>query len=213
MATRRYLAEVLGTFVLVLLGSMSILAALGSNVSVLVVVPFGFGLALLAGIYAFGHVSGAHFNPAVTLGMWLDKRVSTTDLIGYWIAQIFGGLLGSLVLRMAVSKAQVAATITRFGDTGTGLLSEFVLTLVFVLVILAVTKKAPGVAGVVIALTLTGVHFAGIPFSGASVNPARSFGPALVGGDFSGFWVYVVAPLAGAVVAWALWKMFEADEV
>jgi aquaporin Z len=85
---------------------------------------------------------------------------------------------------------------------------EFVLSLVFLMVILAVTRKAPEVAGIVIPLTLVAVHMAGIPFSGASVNPARSFGPALIARDFVGYWVYVVGPLAGAAVAWVFWRLF-----
>ena len=95
---------------------------------------------------------------------------------------------------------------------GDGLLMEFVLTLIFVLVILASSKKAPAMAGLVIPLTLAAVHLAGIPFSGASVNPARSFGPALVSGTFGDLWIYLVAPLAGAAVAWVFWRMFGGDE-
>ncbi|HEU4749926.1 MAG TPA: aquaporin [Acidimicrobiia bacterium] len=208
MVINKYLAEAVGTFILVFVGSMSVLATQATNGPLLVVVPLGFGFALLAAIYAVGHVSGGHFNPAVTLAMWLDKRTSLSDLIGYWIGQIVGALLASAVVLAASSKEAVATTITSFSDQGTGLVMEFVLTLVFVLLILAVTRKAPAVAGVVISLTLVAIHMAGIPFSGASVNPARSFGPALIGGNFDGFWVYVVGPLAGAAVAWVFWRMF-----
>jgi aquaporin Z len=208
LVINKYLAEAVGTFILVFVGSMSVLATQATNGPLLVVVPLGFGFALLAAIYAVGHVSGGHFNPAVTLAMWLDKRTSLSDLIGYWIGQIVGALLASAVVLAASSKEAVATTITSFSDQGTGLVMEFVLTLVFVLLILAVTRKAPAVAGVVISLTLVAIHMAGIPFSGASVNPARSFGPALIGGNFDGFWVYVVGPLAGAAVAWVLWRMF-----
>lgn len=208
MVINKYLAEAVGTFILVFVGSMSVLATQATNGPLLVVVPLGFGFALLAAIYAVGHVSGGHFNPAVTLAMWLDKRTSLSDLIGYWIGQIVGALLASAVVLAASSQEAVATTITSFSDQGTGLVMEFVLTLVFVLLILAVTRKAPAVAGVVISLTLVAIHMAGIPFSGASVNPARSFGPALIGGNFDGFWVYVVGPLAGAAVAWVLWRMF-----
>jgi aquaporin Z len=208
LVINKYLAEAVGTFILVFVGSMSVLATQATNGPLLVVVPLGFGFALLAAIYAVGHVSGGHFNPAVTLAMWLDKRTSLSDLIGYWIGQIVGALLASAVVLAASSKEAVATTITSFSDQGTGLVMEFVLTLVFVLLILAVTRKAPAVAGVVISLTLVAIHMAGIPFSGASVNPARSFGPALIGGNFDGFWVYVVGPLAGAAVAWVFWRMF-----
>lgn len=208
MVINKYLAEAVGTFILVFVGSMSVLATQATNGPLLVVVPLGFGFALLAAIYAVGHVSGGHFNPAVTLAMWLDKRTSFSDLIGYWIGQIVGALLASAVVLAASSKEAVATTITGFSEQGTGLVMEFVLTLVFVLVTLAVTRKAPAMAGVVMSLTLIAIHVAGMPFSGASVNPARSFGPALIGGNFDGFWVYVVGPLAGAAVAWVFWRMF-----
>jgi aquaporin Z len=204
----KYLAEAVGTFILVFVGSMSVLATEATDGPLMVVVPLGFGLALLGAIYAVGHVSGGHFNPAVTLAMWLDKRTSFSDLIGYWIGQIVGALIASAVVLAASSQEAVATTITRFDDSGTALVLEFVLTLIFLLVILAVTRKSPAVAGVVISLTLAAVHLAGIPFSGASVNPARSFGPALIGGSFDGYWVYVVGPLAGAAVAWVFWRMF-----
>ncbi|MEX2623090.1 MAG: aquaporin [Acidimicrobiia bacterium] len=209
MVINKYLAEAVGTFILVFVGSMSVLGTQATNGPLLVVVPLGFGLALLAAIYAVGHVSGGHFNPAVTLAMWLDKRTSLSDLIGYWIGQIVGALLASAVVLAVSSKEAVATTITGFEGSGiAALVIEFVLTLIFLLVILAVTRKAPAVAGVVISLTLVAVHVAGVPFSGTSVNPARSFGPALIGGNFDGFWVYVVGPLAGAAVAWVFWRMF-----
>ncbi len=208
MVINKYLAEAVGTFILVFVGSMSVLATQATDGPLMVVVPLGFGLALLGAIYAVGHVSGGHFNPAVTLAMWLDKRTSFSDLIGYWIGQIVGALIASAVVLAASSKEAVATTITGFEDSGTALVLEFVLTLIFLLVILAVTRKAPAVAGVVISLTLVAIHLAGIPFSGASVNPARSFGPALIGGSFDGYWVYVVGPLGGAAVAWVFWRMF-----
>ncbi|HUO47023.1 MAG TPA: aquaporin [Acidimicrobiia bacterium] len=212
MVINKYLAEAMGTFILVFLGSMSILATQLTNGPLMVVVPLGFGFGLLAAIYAVGHVSGGHFNPAVTLAMWLDKRTSFSDLIGYWIGQIVGALVASAVVLAAINKDAVAETVTGFTSSGSALVMEFVLTMVFLLVILASTRKAPAVAGVVISLTLVAVHLAGIPFSGASVNPARSFGPALIAGDFSGFWVYVVGPMAGAAVAWVFWRLFGGNE-
>lgn len=205
MVINRYLAELVGTFILVIFGSMSILAAgeLG-----FLVVPFGFGLGLLAAIYAVGHVSGGHFNPAVTLAMFLDGRTDATDLIGYWISQFVGALLASLTLVAVTSRGAVAETATGYATLGLGIMSELVLTAVFVLVILASTRTAPATAGVAISLTLVGVHFAGIPFSGSSVNPARSFGPAVISGTLSGLWLYLVVPLVGGLVAWGLWQLF-----
>jgi aquaporin Z len=212
LTINKYLAELVGTFILVFVGSMSVLAASATASPVMVAVPLGFGLGLLAAIYAVGHVSGGHFNPAVTLAMWLDKRTTTPDLIGYWIGQFVGAIVASAVVLAATDRAGVATTVTNPVGTGVGLLMEFVLTLIFVLVILAVTKTALTAAGFVIPLVLVAVHLAGIPFSGSSVNPARSFGPALIAGDLGNVWIYLVAPLAGGAIAWVLWRMFGGDE-
>lgn len=213
MSINNYLAEAIGTFILVFLGSMSVLAAIATDSPIMVAVPLGFGLGLMAAIFAVGHVSGGHFNPAVTLAMWLDKRTSSSDLIGYWIGQFVGGIVASAVVLAATDRDGVRVTVNVSPESaGVGLLMEFVLTLIFVLVILASTKKAPAMAGLVIPFTLAVVHLAGIPFSGASVNPARSFGPALVGGTLNEVWIYLVAPLAGAAVAWVFWRMFGGDE-
>ncbi|MGI8514559.1 MAG: MIP/aquaporin family protein [Acidimicrobiia bacterium] len=179
MSINKYLAEAIGTFILVFLGSMSVLAAIATDSPIMVAVPLGFGLGLMAAIFAVGHVSGGHFNPAVTLAMWLDKRTSSSDLIGYWIGQFVGGIVASAVVLAATDRDGVRVTVNVSPEgAGVGLLMEFVLTLIFVLVILASTKKAPAMAGLVIPFTLIVMHLAGIPFSGASVNPARSFGPA-----------------------------------
>ena len=209
---QKYLAEVLGTFILVLIGTMAIYASNSANL-VMAVVPLAFGLALLAGLYAFGEVSGGHFNPAVTLAMFVDRRASVSDLIGYWISQVAGALLGSLTLLWMVNSDAVEGTVTGYGSNGagTGWISEVVLTAIFVMVILQVTRSAnnSNQAFVAIPLALVAVHYAGIPFSGASVNPARSIGPALVsGGDraISELWVYLLAPLVGALVGWIVWK-------
>lgn len=207
MAVDKYLAEMVGTFILVVVGSMGILAA-GAAGTLLVTVPFAFGLGFLAATYSVGHVSGGHFNPAVTLAMFLDKRTSATDLIGYWVGQFVGGLLGSLVLALAISRAAVSQTVTSYPAIGLGIVAELILTMIFVLVFLSSTRTAPAAAGFVIPLTLAAVHFAGIPFSGASVNPARSFASAVVGATFTGLWVYIVFPLLGAVAAWGIWVFF-----
>jgi len=212
LVINKYLAELVGTFILVFFGSMSVLAAIATEGPVMIIVPFGFGLGLLAAIFAVGHVSGGHFNPAVTLAMWLDKRTTTSDLIGYWIGQFLGATLASGVVLAVADTAAVQATINRHTSSGSGLVLEAVLTLVFVMVILASTRTVPQLAGIVIPLSLVAVHLAGIPFSGASVNPARSFGPALIGGDFGGFWIYIVGPFAGAAVAWVFSRMFGGDE-
>ena len=212
MVINKYLAELLGTFILVFFGSMSVLAAVATSGPVMTIVPLGFGLGLLAAIFAVGHVSGGHFNPVVTLAMWLDKRTPTSDLIGYWIGQIVGGVLASAVVLLVADKDAVLATVNRHTSSGSALMLEGLLTLVFVMVILASTRKAPAVAGIVISLSLVAVHLAGIPFSGASVNPARSLGPALIGGDLGGLWIYLVGPFAGAAIAWVFWRMFGGED-
>ena len=208
LVINKYLAEFMGTFILVFVGSMAILAAASTGAPAVIVVAFGFGLALLAGIWVVGHVSGAHFNPAVTLAMLIDGRTSMSDAIGYWIGQFAGAIVASLAVLAASSSDSVALTVTRYDTQSTGILIEIALTAIFVWVILAVTKNGGNHAPAAIALTLVGVHLAGIPFSGASVNPARSFGPAIVAGEASQLWVYILFPLVGGVVAWTLYRLF-----
>ncbi|CAN5897521.1 MIP family channel protein [soil metagenome] len=213
MVINKYLAELVGTFLFLTIGFLSVLGASAMVGIPLLTVPLGFGFGLLVAIYAVGHVSGGHFNPAVTLAMFLDKRTSGSDLVGYWIGQFAGGLLASLAIVAVTNTGAVASTATQFGDGDTGLavLVELVLTAAFVLVILASTKTAPATAGIAISLSLVAVHVAGIPFTGASVNPARSFGPAVVGQVYGGLWLYIVVPMVGAVVAWGLWQLFQPE--
>lgn len=207
MGRRRvYAAELFGTFVLVFGGATAIVGAERSDVSVLTIAPFAFGLALLAGLYAFGEVSGGHFNPAVSLGMFLDRRLSSTDLIGYWVSQLAGAVLAALVLLLATDKHSVASTATKPASDGTAFVVEVAFTAIFVLVILQATRSEGfgSTALLAIPLTLLMIHLAAIPFSGSSVNPARSFGSALVGNTWTGFWIYVVAPPLGAALGWAI---------
>ncbi len=214
MVINKYLAELIGTFILVFVGSLSILAAGLSGIAPVIIVPFGFGLGLLAAYYAVGHVSGGHFNPAVTLGAFLQKR-NLSDLIGYWIGQVAGAVLASAVVAWAGSREQVKLTYTSIGERvgeGSGFLLELALTAIFVLVILVSSKRTPGMAPMAMALTLAAVHFAAYPSTGASVNPARSLGPAIVGGVGAGLWVYLLAPLAGGAVAWFLYRTFGTEE-
>ncbi len=175
----------------------------------LLVAPFAFGLALLAGLYAFAEVSGGHYNPAVSLGLYLDRRLTLPDLIGYWVAQMLGGVAAAFVLLLATSQDDVASTATVPSSDGTAFVVEFVLTAVFVCVILQSSKSSRfgGSALVAIPLTLLAIHFAAVPFSGSSVNPARTFGPALIGNEWTGIWIYFVAPLLGAVLAWIVHRV------
>lgn len=205
---RAYVAEFVGTLILVLVGTMSIVGARATGAPVLVVVPLGFGLGLLAGLYAFGEISGGHFNPAVSLAALLDGRIDLGRFIGYVIAQIAGGIVGSLFLLLAAERDVVAGTVTGGGSRSTMIYSEVYLTAIFVLVILAVTMSArlSNQTFTAMSLSLAAVHFAGIPFSGASVNPARSLAPAVVGGEFTDLWIYLIFPLVGAVIAWVIYS-------
>jgi aquaporin Z len=202
---QKYSAELLGTFVLVFGGTTAIVAATAMATPILLVVPFAFGLALLAGLYAFGEVSGGHYNPAVSLAMFLDKRLSSNELVAYWVAQFAGGILAAIGLWIASSRDDVALTGTypgAFGD-GSAFFMELLFTAIFVAVILqaSVSGRFGGSALLAIPLALVAVHLAAIPFSGASVNPARTFGPDLIGGEWDGIWIYLIAPPLGAILA------------
>jgi aquaporin Z len=217
MSTRKYLAEVLGTFVLVFGGSMSILAAIAMGAPILVVVPFGFGLALLTSIFAFGGASGAHYNPAVTLAALLDRQIGPLEAGAYVLAQVIGAIGASaLVGVVAGGPGAVALTTNGLGSSVaplSGFAIEVVLTAIFLVVILTTARRVPTHAPFVIPLTLVMIHMAGIPFSGASVNPARSLGPALVSGDLNNLWIYLTAPFIGGALGWALYRVFEAGEI
>ena len=204
---QKYAAEAYGTFVLVGIGTGAILASGGD----LVAISLAFGLALIAGLFTVGRVSGGHFNPAVSLGMYLDKRISMTDMLFYWVSQVIGAVLASLMLAYVLSKDLVATTITQFSDPPIdafgAFIGEAVFTAVFVMAILVLARSRWTTAFLGIGFTLTAVHLIGVPFTGASVNPARSFAPALVGGEWGDIWVYLAGPAVGAVLAWVLYKV------
>lgn len=203
MEQRKLLAEVLGTFTLVFGGCLAILAALVLEDAFLVVVAFGFGLSLLAGLYAFGEISGGHFNPAVSLGFFLSGRLSAEDMIGYWIAQIIGALLAGLMIVVAFDSDAMASTATQTTDVWRAVVLEFLLTMIFVAVILQSSRseRVYGTALIAIPLTLVAIHLAAVPFSGASVNPARSIASAVFGTEWSDLWIYILIPPLGAAAA------------
>ncbi|MEZ0241094.1 MAG: MIP/aquaporin family protein [Chloroflexota bacterium] len=212
METRKYLAELVGTFLFLTIGYSSV-AALGvADVPNLLVVPFAFGFGLLAAIFAVGHISGGHFNPAVTVAAVLDKRIETTDAIGYILAQVIGAIAAAVIVFVVVGQSAVAAGVTKPGpgvtDIG-ALILEIVMTAGFVLVILVSTKRAAGLAPLAIPLTLVAIHFASATLSGASVNPARSIGSALIGADLSALWIYLVGPIVGALGGWAIYRVLD----
>lgn len=229
MQLRKYVAEAIGTFFLVFfavgVATLSFGFKLdGSSTSAgVVATALAFGLVLLGLAYALGPLSGCHVNPAVTLGVYLSGQMPISEAVGYWIAQFVGGTAGALALWGVFSGSpEYSRTSTGLGADGWGKLSmvhlngtsaffvEVILTLLFVFVILLVTSKIgnSAFAGLVIGLTLTLVHLVGIPLTGTSVNPARSLGPALVVGGtaLNQVWLFIVAPLVGAVLAAALFR-------
>lgn len=205
---KKYLAEFIGTFVLVFFacGTAAVVGCSAENGTGYLLTALAFGLVIVAMAYSVGNVSGCHINPAVSIAMLLCKKLSLKDFIGYVIAQFVGATVGAALLMLFVGKdSGLGANALYQGNIGLSLLIEVILTFVFVFAILGVTSKTNNgaVAGIVIGLSLTLVHILGISFTGTSVNPARSFGPALlVGGDaLKCVWVFIVAPLAGGVLA------------
>ena len=192
MDTRKLLAEFIGTFMLVLVAVGSAVAGLKSAGVIAVAVAFGFVLIMAA--YAFGPVSGAHVNPAVTLAMVIARKQPISEAVGYWIAQFLGAIVGAGVLKFLVSSGGVTDETGGLGsnayDNGHinlvgALVFEILATAVFVLIILLVTDRfaTAAAAGLAIGAALTAIHAFGIPLDGTSVNPARSFGPALFAGS------------------------------
>jgi aquaporin Z len=222
---KKYLAEFIGTFWLVLGGCGSaMLAASFPNVGIgLVGVSIAFGLTVLTIAYSFGHVSGAHLNPAVTIGLWMGGRIVAKEILPYIIAQILGGIAGAGVLYLIVTGN--GSEIGTFAANGYGehspgnysmtaaIITEFVMTFMFLLVILGSTDaKAPaGFAGIAIGLALTLIHLISIPVTNTSVNPARSISQAIFVGDWalSQLWVFIVIPIVGAALAGAVYKYFK----
>lgn len=213
----RYVAELVGTFVLVFAGCGSAVLA-GDKIGFLGV-SLAFGLSLLAMVYAIGPISGCHINPAVTVGLLISRKINAKYAPGYIIAQIVGAIVASALLLLIVKGAPAGydPAVAGFAANGYGdhspghynllsaLLTEIVLTFFLVFTVLGATDiKAPvGFAGIPIGLVLTLIHLVGIPVTNTSVNPARSIGPALfVGGwALSQLWLFIVAPLIGAIIA------------
>lgn len=208
---KKYIAEFIGTAILVLFGCGTAVVTHGE----IVPTALAFGLAIVAAAYAIGDISGCHVNPAVSLAMFLNKKLKAKEFCGYVVAQVLGALSGSLLLwailtLTGANKAIVNLGANSFISTTAGgiwasLIVEVILTFVFIYTILGVTgdKNKAHIAGIVIGLTLTFVHILGINLTGTSVNPARSLAPAiLMGGDaLSQVWGFIIAPLIGAALA------------
>ncbi len=225
---KKYIAEMVGTMVLVLMGcgsavfSGEIAGACGAGVGTLGV-AMAFGLAVVAMAYTIGGISGCHINPAITLGVFLTGRMSGKDAILYMVFQIIGAIIGSAIIYLLV------ATGGHAGPTATGangwsgdittaeaFLAEMFFTCVFVLVVLGTTSSEKGAgafAGLAIGLSLVLVHIVCIPITGTSVNPARSIGPAIFEGAhaLSQLWLFIVAPLVGAVLSAIIWKCISGE--
>ena len=207
---KKMIAEFVGTCVLVVFGCG---AAIVSGVD-LVATALAFGLVIVAMAYSVGNISGCHINPAVSFGMLVAGKMKLKEFFEYIIAQFLGGLAGAGILCAFFGcESGLGANACPEGVIWKGIVVEIILTFVFIFAILGVTSKKEfgSVAGVVIGLTLTLVHLFGIPITGTSVNPARSFGPALLaGGDaLSQVWVFILAPLVGACLAALLFKFLE----
>lgn len=224
---KKNVAEFIGTFWLVLGGCGSaMLAAAFPNVGIgLLGVSFAFGLTVLTIAYSFGHVSGAHLNPAVTIGLWMAGRVPAKEVLSYIVSQVAGGIAAAGVLFLIVTGND--SPIGDFAANGyaehspggysmvAAMLTEFVMTFMFLLVILGATdNKAPkGFAGIAIGLALTLIHLISIPVTNTSVNPARSISQAIFVGDWalSQLWLFILMPIAGAALAGVVHKYFKSE--
>ncbi|MBR4009894.1 MAG: aquaporin [Clostridiales bacterium] len=219
---RKYLAEIIGTFVLVVFGcGTAIVTGCGAEggMGAYALTALAFGLVIVAMAYSIGNISGCHINPAVSLAMFINKKMSLTDMLLYWASQVVGACAGAFLLSAFFNPEE-----SGFGTNGLfqdevakSFLIEGVLTFVFILAILGVTSKIENgnIAGLVIGLTLTLVHILGIGFTGTSVNPARSIGPALFkGGEaLENVWIFIVAPLVGAAFAAIIYRFLDPSSV
>lgn len=223
---KKYLAEMIGTMVLTLMGCTAAvsLGCDNANAASVFGTAAAFGLSVVAMAYTIGGVSGCHINPAITLGVLLSGRMSGKDAVGYWVAQIIGGIIGAALLYLITTSAGIESGLganalqTLNGNQVSvlgGFLAEVVFTCIFVLVVLGATSKTNGttnnLAGLAIGLALILVHLACIRYTGTSVNPARSIGPALfAGGDaLAQLWIFIVAPLIGGALAAGVWSICE----
>ena len=226
---KKFLAECIGTAILVILGcgTAMLVGCDAVNGGGYVLTALAFGLAIVATAYCIGNISGCHINPAVSLGVLISGGMKAKEFVGYVISQIIGALIGSGILALIFSLGSVEDKTGGFGSNGlagvhgsavAGLIVEIVLTFIFVLCILGVTSKKAkhgSFGGLVIGLTLTGVHILGIGLTGTSVNPARSIGPAIVAAisgnmdALSSLWVFIVGPLVGAALAAVVYKGLE----
>ena len=221
---RKYLAEFIGTLVLVLFacGTAAVTGCTSAADPAYLLTALSFGLVIVAMAYSIGNISGCHINPAVSISMLISGKITGKDFVGYVVAQVAGAVAGAAILAALIGTGRGLGTNGLFeANVMKSLIVEVILTFVFVLTILGVTsrEKYQAQAGLVIGLTLTLVHILGIYFTGTSVNPARSFGPALVmalsgdGAALNVVWVFIVAPLIGGGLAAACWKALDTPQL
>ena len=218
---KKYFAECFGTFVLTFLGcGAAVSLNCGSDTASVVGTAIAFGLVVVAMAYTIGGISGCHINPAITLGVCLSGRMSAKDACGYMVFQVIGAVIAAAVLYCLVSLDPSLALGTKTGANAcasanviNGLVAEIVLTYIFVMVVLGATSKTNGAtnnfAGLAIGLSLILIHLVGIHYTGTSVNPARSIGPALFEGGqaLQQLWVFIVGPFVGGALAALCWKL------
>jgi aquaporin NIP len=213
---RALVAELIGTFALVFAGAGAIMVDDKTHALGHVGVAITFGLVIMVMIYAVGHVSGAHFNPAVSFAFALTRHFSWTKLLGYWVAQGAGALIAAAILRGSLgNRAHIGATLPA-GSQGQAFLWEAILTFFLMFVILSVatdTRAVGEAAAIAIGGTVGLDAMFGGPITGASMNPARSLGPALVSGDLHALWVYLLAPLVGAAIGGFAYQFVRREEV
>jgi len=212
---KRYLAEAIGTFALVFCGTGAIVINDVTNGAVSHVgIAITFGLIVMAMIYSFGSISGAHINPAVTIAFSFTDRFNKKDLVPYLLAQLLGAFLASGVLRYLFQEHENLGATLPYGTSGQSFILEVILTYFLMLVIIFVSqnKEVTNLTGIAVGATvLLEAMFAG-PITGASMNPARSIAPAVVSGNISELWIYILAPIIGAILASLTWLFMKRDE-
>lgn len=210
---KKYIAEFIGTFALVFAGAGAVVVNAQTGALGNVGIAFVFGFIVAAMIYALGHISGAHINPAVTIAFWLGRKFDRKSVLPYISSQILGAIFASLLILFVLGgDAFVGATLPKDGNFMQSFYLEIVLTFFLMFVIVGSTSSNyPQFAGLSVGLTVGLDALFGGPISGASMNPARSFGPALISGNFSYHWVYWAAPILGAALAIFAYNAIKSD--
>jgi len=206
---KKYIAELIGTFALVFCGTGSIIVEQQTGSGGLVGIAIAFGLIITAMIHIFGSISGSHINPAVTIGFAIIKKISIKDVVFYIIFQIIGAILASLLLHVLFPENILLGSTNPSGSIAQSFILEVVLTYILMMTILGTKENVAFVVG----FTIMALIFVGGPISGGSFNPARSLGPALVSGEMTNLWIYLISPTIGVILAVFTWKYFERSTV